>query len=36
MKILYGLYQPTEGSIYVRGERVRFSSSKQAIERASA
>lgn len=33
MKILYGLYQPTEGSIYVRGERVRFSSSKQAIEK---
>ena len=32
MKILYGLYQPTEGNIYVRGERVRFTSSKQAIE----
>ena len=32
MKILYGLYQPTEGNIYVRGEKVRFPSSKQAIE----
>lgn len=32
MKILYGLYQPTEGNIYVRGEKVRFTSSKQAIE----
>lgn len=32
MKILCGLYQPTEGNIYVRGERVRFTSSKQAIE----
>jgi len=32
MKILYGLYQPTEGNIYVRGEKVSFPSSKQAIE----
>ena len=32
MKILYGLYQPTEGNIYVHGEKVSFPSSKQAIE----
>ena len=24
MNILYGLYQPTEGEIYIRGKRVNF------------
>lgn len=32
MKILYGLYQPTSGKIFVHGEEVGFASSKQAIE----
>ncbi len=32
MKILYGLYRPTSGKIFVRGEQVSFASSKQAIE----
>ncbi|MEG1525100.1 MAG: ABC transporter ATP-binding protein [Clostridia bacterium] len=31
MKILYGLYQPTEGNIYVHGKKILFTSSKQAI-----
>ncbi len=33
MNILYGLYQPDEGEILVRGERVRIHSPKEAIER---
>lgn len=32
MKILYGLYRPTSGKIFVRGVQVCFNSSKQAIE----
>ncbi|MDQ4077466.1 MAG: ABC transporter ATP-binding protein [Chloroflexota bacterium] len=31
MRILYGLYQPDEGAIYVRGERVTFHSPLDAI-----
>ena len=33
MSILYGLYHPDEGEIRVKGERVRISSPKDAIER---
>src|SRR5947199_5952887 len=33
MNILYGLYQPDEGQILVKGEPVRFHSPKDAIER---
>jgi general nucleoside transport system ATP-binding protein len=32
MNILYGLYHPDEGEIWVRGEKVQFSSPKDAIE----
>src|SRR5213080_2040111 len=32
MNILYGLYHPDEGEIFVRGERVALSSPKDAIE----
>jgi simple sugar transport system ATP-binding protein len=32
MKILYGLYQPSEGEIRLRGEKTAFRSSKQALE----
>lgn len=31
MNILYGLYKPDEGEIYIRGERVSFSSPNDAI-----
>jgi general nucleoside transport system ATP-binding protein len=31
MNILYGLYHPDEGEIWVRGEKVRFTSPKDAI-----
>ena len=31
MKILYGLYQPDEGEIYVRGQKVEFKSSSDSI-----
>ena len=33
MNVLYGLYQPDEGEIYVRGEAVKMSSPKEAISR---
>src|SRR6266568_7290763 len=33
MNILYGLYQPDEGQILVKGEPVRFHSPKDAINR---
>lgn len=33
MRILYGLYAPTEGEIYIEGEKVEFSSSLQAIKK---
>src|SRR5256886_10144038 len=33
MNILYGLYQPDEGQIAVKGEPVRFHSPKDAINR---
>ena len=33
MNILYGLYQPDEGEIYFRGERVHFSSPSDAIQK---
>lgn len=33
MNILYGLYQPDEGRVKVRGRRVRFSSARDAIQR---
>lgn len=33
MNILYGLYQPDDGEIYFRGERVRFSSPSDAIRK---
>src|SRR6267154_1027479 len=32
MNVLYGLYQPDEGEIYVKGERVKISSPKDAID----
>jgi general nucleoside transport system ATP-binding protein len=32
MNILYGLYRPDEGEVRVRGEKVQFSSPKDAIE----
>ena len=31
MNILYGLYQPTSGDIFIRGKKVHFSSSNDAI-----
>ncbi len=31
MNVLFGLYQPTEGSIYLRGEKVRIDSPAQAV-----
>ncbi|MFC2024453.1 ABC transporter ATP-binding protein [Chloroflexota bacterium] len=31
MNILYGLWQPDEGTLYIRGERARFKSPKDAI-----
>ncbi len=33
MNILYGLYQPDEGRVMVRGRRVQFSSARDAIQR---
>ena len=33
MSILYGLYHPDEGEIWIKGERARISSPKEAIER---
>ena len=33
MSILYGLYHPDEGEISIKGEKVRISSPKEAIER---
>lgn len=33
MNILYGLYRPTSGSVYIRGDEVRFRSPRDAIER---
>ena len=33
MSILYGLYHPDEGDIAIKGEKVRISSPKEAIER---
>jgi general nucleoside transport system ATP-binding protein len=33
MSILYGLYHPDEGEIWIKGEKVRISSPKEAIER---
>src|SRR4026207_1047495 len=33
MNVLYGLYQPDEGEILVKGEPVRFHSPKDAINR---
>jgi simple sugar transport system ATP-binding protein len=33
MSILYGLYHPDEGEIWVKGENVRINSPKEAIER---
>ena len=32
MNVLYGLYSPDEGEIYVKGKRVRFKSPRDAIE----
>jgi simple sugar transport system ATP-binding protein len=32
MNVLYGLYKPDEGDIYVKGKRVSFSSAKDAID----
>ena len=32
MNILYGLYQPDEGTVFVRGEKFHFSSARDAIE----
>src|SRR5256714_6872419 len=32
MNILYGLYHPDEGEIWIRGEKARFGSPKDAIE----
>lgn len=32
MKMLYGIEQPSEGSIYVKGEKVNLTSSAKAIE----
>lgn len=33
MRVLYGMYQPDEGGIYVDGEEVRFKSASDAIEK---
>ncbi|MEW5959437.1 MAG: ABC transporter ATP-binding protein [Chloroflexota bacterium] len=33
MNVLYGLYEPDAGEIYLRGERVSFTSARQAIAR---
>jgi ABC-type uncharacterized transport system ATPase subunit len=33
MSILYGLYHPDEGEIWIKGEKVRINSPKEAIER---
>ena len=33
MRVLYGLYAPTEGEIWINGEKVEFSSSLQAIQK---
>ena len=32
MNVLFGLYQPTEGSIYIHGKKVRIDSSAQAVK----
>ena len=32
MNVLFGLYQPTEGSIYFRGQKVRIDSPAQAVK----
>lgn len=32
MNILFGLYRPTEGNIYINGKRVEFQSSKDSIK----
>src|ERR1041385_358956 len=32
MNVLYGLYKPDEGDIYVKGKRVSFGSAKDAID----
>jgi len=32
MNILFGLYRPTEGNIYINGEKVEFHSSKDSIK----
>ena len=31
MNVLFGLYQPTEGEIYIRGQKVRIESPAQAV-----
>ncbi|MDD5809222.1 MAG: ATP-binding cassette domain-containing protein, partial [Clostridiales bacterium] len=32
MNVLFGLYQPTEGSIYIHGKKVRIDSPAQAVK----
>ena len=32
MNVLFGLYQPTEGEIYIRGQKVRIESPAQAVK----
>ena len=32
MNMLYGVFEPTSGEIYINGKKVRISSSKKAIE----
>ena len=36
MNVLFGLYQPTEGTIYLHGKPVRIESPAQAVKLASA